>query len=91
MSINAIEKALWTTTVNPAEAQRAREDAAAFFQSYRVSGDEIELLLAWDVNALLIKGVHPMVMMMAYTAINGPGDMGEYVQKIHTPSPTLAS
>ena len=44
------------------------------------------LLASWDVSGMLVHGVHPMLVMMAFTAVNGPAAMGGYMEKLYRPS-----
>ena len=91
MSINAIEKALWKSTANPADAQRLREDARSYLEDYRLDDLERSLMASWDIRALVERGVHPMVLMMAFAAVNGPAASATYVEKVNTPNPVGAS
>jgi hypothetical protein len=86
MSVNAIEKALWQISMNPSDARRLREDAQSYLKSFRIDEEERSLLAAWDVGGMLTHGVHPMLVMMAFTAINGPAAMGGYIEKLNRPS-----
>jgi hypothetical protein len=86
MSVNAIERALWQISTDPVEAQRLREDAQSFLKDFRIDEEECSLLASWDVSGMLVHGVHPMLVMMAFTAVNGPAAMGGYMEKLHRPS-----
>ncbi|MFC7050166.1 hypothetical protein [Emcibacter nanhaiensis] len=85
MSINAIEKLLWQVSVNPAEAQALREDAASCLSRYRLDEKERSLVSGWQLRAMLDSGVHPMVLLMAYAAVNGPEAGMKYAEEIHKP------
>ena len=85
MSIYAIEKALWQASMNPAQAQRLREDAPSYLQGFRLDAQESSLLASWDIRGIVELGVHPMVVMMAFAAVNGPAASGTYVEKVNTP------
>ena len=86
MSVNAIERALWQISTDPAEARRLREDAQSFLKDFRIDEEECSLLASWDVSGMLVHGVHPMLVMMAFTAVNGPAAMGGYMEKLYRPS-----
>ena len=86
MSINAIEKALWQASMDPAEAGRMREDAESYLRDFRLDEQERALLASWDIRSIVERGVHPMVLMMAFAAINGPDMAASYVEKVNTPS-----
>ncbi|WP_321390632.1 hypothetical protein [Emcibacter sp.] len=85
MSINAIEKALWQASINPALAQALREDADSYLSQYNIDDKERALVAGWQLRAMLDNGVHPMVLLMAYAAVNGPEAGMKYVEEIHKP------
>lgn len=91
MSINGIEKALWQASMNPADAQRLREDARSYLKEFRVDEQECALLTSWDIRGMVDLGVHPMALMMAFAAVNGPAASAMYVEKVNTPSPAAAA
>jgi protocatechuate 4,5-dioxygenase alpha chain len=91
MTVNAIEKALWLASSNPAEAQRFREDAQSFMRTFRIDEEERALLTSWDVAAMEDRGVNPMVMMMGFMAVRGPSAMMEYLTKINQPRESATS
>lgn len=90
MSINAIEQALWQISVNPADAQSFREDAQTYLKKFRVNDEERFMVASWDVSGMLDRGVHPMVVLMAFGAIKGPAAMGEYMEKLHQPGQAVS-
>jgi dihydroxycyclohexadiene carboxylate dehydrogenase len=83
MSVNAIEKALWQSCKNPADAKRFREDAHAYLKEFRVDEVERWLMAEWDVSGLIEHGVHPMIIMMAFVAVNGGASMLGYQGRLH--------
>lgn len=83
MGINAIEKALWQASSKAADAQRLREDAHAYLKEFRIDEDERWLLATWDVRGLIDRGVHPMIIMMAFAAVNGPFAAAGYQDRVH--------
>ncbi len=85
MSINAIEKALWQVSMDPVQAGRLREDPESYLQEFRLDEQERALMTNWDIRAIVDRGVHPMVLMMAFAAINGPDMAASYIQKVNTP------
>lgn len=86
MSANTIEKALWQAVTNPVAAQRLRDDAQAYLDECRVTADESKLVIGWDVKAMARLGVSDLLLMMAFSTINGHDKMPEYAQKINAPS-----
>jgi len=91
MSVNAIEKALWEISANPADARRLREDAQSYLNDFRIDEQERALLASWDVSGMIVHGVHPMLVMMAFTAVNGPAAMGGYMEKLYGQSQATPS
>ena len=83
MSTNAIEKALWQAVMQPADAQRFRDDSDAYLNDFRIDDDERSLLDTWDVAGLASREVNELLLMMAFATINGHDRMGEYVMKIN--------
>lgn len=86
MSINAIEKSLWQASVKPADAQRLREDTESYLKTFRLDERERALVSSWDVRGLADLGVHAMVLMMAYAAVNGVEASQQYIVKINSPA-----
>jgi len=82
MSVNAIEKALWQVCTYPDEAQRLREDGHAFLRQFNMDEDERWMVASWDVKAMINHGVHPMIVMMSYGAVNGPMAMMGYSNRL---------
>ena len=85
MSTNAIEKALWQALSNPKEMQRLCEDAQAYLKDFNLDEEERALLLSWDVAEVVSRGVNPLLLVSAYTAVRGMETMGEYIMKINQP------
>lgn len=83
MSVNGIEKALWQASMKSADAERMREDAHSYLKQFNVDEDERWLLAAWDIRRLIDHGVHPMIIMMAFAAVNGPFAASGYQDRIH--------
>lgn len=83
MSVNGIEKALWQASMTPADAERMRSDAHSYLKQFMIDEDERWLLVAWDIRALIDHGVHPMIIMMAFAAVNGPFAASGYQDRIH--------
>lgn len=83
MSSNAIEKALWQAISNPRQAELLRENPGAYLDGFRLDEDERALVTSWNVSGMAARDVSPLLLMMAYTAINGMDKMPEYVQRIH--------
>ena len=83
MSSCAMEKALWQAVTNPADNQRLRENAASYLSDFRLDADERALIMSWDVKAMAGRGVNELLLMMAFSAINGMDKLPEYLGKIN--------
>ena len=85
MSNFAIEKLLWQAFNNPADAGTFRAEPESYLSAFRIDDEERALLLDWDVAGLADRGVNPMVLMMAFNAVAGTGDMMDYINRINRP------
>jgi hypothetical protein len=85
MSINAMEKALWQASTNPADAQRYRDDARAYLKGFKLDKDEHALLASWDVGEAISRGVNPLLLLNAFSVVNGMDKMIEYLMKVNQP------
>ncbi len=83
MGINAIEKALWQASVDPEESRCLREDPHAFLGEFRLDEEERWLVATWEVRTLLEQGVNPVVLMMAFAAVNGPVATAGYPDRVN--------
>lgn len=83
MGVNAIEKALWQASMNPDDAKCLREDAHAYLSTFDIDEEERWLLAVWDIRGLIDHGVHPMIVMMAFAAVNGPFAAAGYQDRIY--------
>jgi hypothetical protein len=83
MSTNAMEKALWQALSDRKEMQRFREDAPAYLDGFRLDETERALILSWDVAKVVSRGVNPLLVVSAFSAVNGLEKTGEYIMKIN--------
>jgi len=86
MSTNAMEKALWQALSNPKELQRFTDDAPVYLSEFNIDEDERAAMLAWDVRQIVSRGVNPLLLMSAFSAVNGMEKMGEYAMAINQPA-----
>lgn len=82
MNINAVERALWRACKDPEQAKRFREDAHSYLEEFRLDEEVRWLLATWDVSELLDRGVHSLLLMNAFAAVNGPAAMGTYTGQL---------
>ena len=85
MSTNAMETALWQALSNPQDMGRFATDAAGYLSGFQLDDDERDLIVAWDVRQVVARGVNPLLMLMAFSAVNGIEKMGEYAMAINQP------
>jgi hypothetical protein len=85
MSTNAMEKALWQALSNPQELQRFATDSEAYLSGFKIDEAERRMMLAWDVKQVVARGVNPLLLMSAFSAVNGVEKMGEYAMAINQP------
>jgi protocatechuate 4,5-dioxygenase alpha chain len=83
MSSHAIEKALWQAVTNPADGDRLRGDAAAYLLEFRLTDEERDLVLGWDVKALAERRVNELLLMMAFSATHGMDQLPVYLGRIN--------
>lgn len=83
MSINAMEKVLWQVYTNHAETQRYNQDPQAYLQDYKLEANEREMLLSYDVMAMIDHGVNPMIVLMGFQTIIGIERYPEYVETVN--------
>ena len=89
MSLTMLEKVLYDLTVERAAKQAFRDDPGALLARYRLNGDEVELIRAFDLHELAARGVNPM-LLMGFWQLSGE-DMRSYLRRIATPSSRPAS
>lgn len=85
MSNFAIEKLLWQTFTNPAEAGAYHADPDSYLRGFRLDEEELALIKVWDVAGLVDRGVNPMVLLMGYNALQPGANMMDYIGKINQP------
>ena len=80
MSVNAIESAIWLATTSPQARADYVADMARYFDRFRITREERELLLSWKLKQLIARGVNPGLLLGAFSAIHGRGRRTEYLQ-----------
>lgn len=86
MSSHALEQALWELGRDPALAQSFREQPETFIARYRLADDERASLLAMDVKTMAAREVSTLLLMMAWIAVQGPGSIPQYMQRMNAPA-----
>lgn len=83
MSSHALEKAMWTLGTSPAEAEKFRQSPAAYAEQFNLDADEKISLTTLAVGDMARRGASTLLLLMGFMAVNGPGGMGEYMQRIN--------
>lgn len=82
MSINTIERILWDIHHDPQLADRFREVPDAVLDGYGFAALERKLVKELDVREIADRGASEMLLFNAWLAINGPGSIPEYLEKM---------
>jgi len=86
MSYYALEQALWELGREPELAAAFREQPEDVSRRYRLDDDERRMLCELDIKAMAKREVSTLLLMMAWHAIQGPGSIPEYMQRMNAPS-----
>jgi hypothetical protein len=85
MSTNALEKALWRVASDEKDIRRFREDPHAYLMDFKLDDEERSLLLEWNVNEIVSRGVNPLLVLSAFGSVKGMAQLPEYIMKINQP------
>lgn len=85
MSLNTIERVFWEFGDEPERVKQFLKDPDAYLAPYPLSDNEREMVRKMDVKALDSYGVSNMLVMLAWTSINGsnPVLMFEYLKQMN--------
>lgn len=83
MSSYALEKAMWTVGTSPAEAEKFRQSPVAYVEQFNLDVDEKVSLATLAVGDMARRGASTLLLLMGFMAVNGPGGMGEYMQRMN--------
>lgn len=83
MSIHSLEKALFDIASEPSEAQRYKQHPDAFLARYRLDADEAQLLRGLDVREMIARDANPMLVMRAFTSLEGRAQLPEYMRRLN--------
>jgi hypothetical protein len=87
MSVHSLEKALFDIASAPPEAQRYRVDPDAYLARYRLDAEEARLIKVLDVRELIARDINPMLVMRAFTSLEGRASLPEYLRRLQADSP----
>lgn len=82
MSRNLVERVLWKLSVERSSKNRFRDDPRGFLAQFRLSEEEAESLLSFDVGALQRMGVNPMLTMGFWQELAPDRSMRLYKERL---------
>ena len=82
MSRNLVERVLWKLSVERSSKNRFRDDPRAFLGQFRLSEQEVEYLLNFEVGALQRMGVNPMLTMGFWQELAPDRCMRRYKERL---------
>ncbi|MBN8839817.1 MAG: hypothetical protein J0I25_06405 [Sphingomonadales bacterium] len=82
MSIHTIEQALFEIASGPARAAQYKQDPQVFLAAYPLSDQEKTLILSTDVYEMIARSANPMLVMRAFTAVEGRERLPEYLRRL---------
>ncbi|WP_374526998.1 hypothetical protein [Novosphingobium sp.] len=85
MSSYTIESILFSLQSDPDFMARFKADPEASIRDYPLRDDERQAILDWDVRAMSDAGVSAMLLMVAFTALNGQQAMPDYMRRMNMP------
>lgn len=83
MSIHSLEKVLFDIASGPAEAERYKRDPDAYLARYRLDAGEAQLVKGLDVRELVARDANPMLVMRAFTSLEGRANVAEYLRRLN--------
>lgn len=78
-----IEKALFDVASGPAEVEQYKNDPDAYLGRYRLDAGETGLIKALDVRELIARDANPMLVMRAFTSLEGRAKLAEYLHRLN--------
>jgi hypothetical protein len=85
MSMFSMERALWELTNNPDNVAQFRTEPDKLLASYQLDEEETDFLKAFNVRAMADRDVSPMLLMLAWFAVQGQDTLPEYLGRMNTP------
>lgn len=82
MSRNLVEKVLWKLSVERSSKNRFRDDPRGFLGQFRLSEQEVECLVHFEVGALQRMGVNPMLTMGFWQELAPDRSMRLYKERL---------
>ncbi len=86
MSSNTVEGIMFSLQSNVSFLERYRAAPKAVLEEYPLTEEEQRNILNWNVRALSDSGVSDMLLMVAFTTINGQETIPDYLRRMNTPA-----
>jgi len=83
MSIHMLEKALFDITGHPQRAAEFKADPDRFLREYALDAEEIRILKDLDVREMQARNANPMLVMRAFTCLEGRDRLPEYMRRLN--------
>ena len=88
MSVHTLEQALFDIASNPSRAAAYKADAQAFLNAYLLEPDELRMIRDLAVSEMQAHGANPMLVMRAFSSIEGRERMPEYMRRLNAAPPS---
>jgi hypothetical protein len=82
MSTHMLEKVLFDVAATPQRAAEYSSNPDRFLSAYRLDDDEIQLIKQLDVREMMRRALNPMLLMRAFSALEGRERMPEYLRRM---------
>jgi hypothetical protein len=83
VSIHTVERALFDIASSPARAAEYKADREKFLGAYPLQPDELQMVLELDVREMHTRGANPMLVMRAFSSIEGRERVPEYMRRLN--------
>ena len=85
MSTYAVESVMYDLQSNPAIAEKFKSDPRGAVAERRLTDEERRRILEWDLRSMSDSGVSDMLLLVAFTAINGQEAVPKYLERMNKP------
>lgn len=85
MSVNTIERIFWELCADPAKIGAFLKEPDGYLSQFQLTEDERKMVRKMDVKALEAHGVSNMLLMIAFSTVNGgsPLVMFDYLKRLN--------
>jgi hypothetical protein len=82
MSVYVLERVLFELAAGGPGTAAYLNDRDAYLAAYRLEADERRLILDMDVSQMIQRGINAMLVMRAFTSVEGRDRMPEYMRRL---------